>query len=434
MHNYLRQLKQAYHAQQVIWLLSAFMLGVLIWASMANIDEVVVGEGRLVPSSSVQKLQSLDGGILKAIHVNEGDVVQLGQLLVTLDATRAQASFAEAESERLVLEARKLRLRSELEAVENNVINTKALTLTTSDQGSLALANEISSFYADLKELARKVEKADEDIIQQTKELDEAQQKLQTLEQSLILLDEELSLTQKAVQTGALSASELRKLERERVNVAGQIDSERINLGKLESMIVEAQSQKSFIFDEFRSKIRKEVSETDARLARLAQMLTGLKNQVEQTQLTASMAGTIKSIALPSIGGVIRPGDTILEIVPLDDKLLVETRVQPKDVGRLKAGQEAIVKFSAYDFVIHGGLKGRLAYISPDAITDDKGQSYFIAHVAAPSGLWQQGLWADKPLIPGMQAQVDILSGEKTILQYWLKPLLRAKGNAMREP
>ncbi len=434
MHRYLQQLQQAYRSQQVIWLISVFIGAIIIWAACSDIDEVVVGEGQLVPSLSVQKIQSLDGGILRVLHVSEGDHVKPGQLLVTLDETRARASFAEAESEQQVLRARRLRLSYELKAIADNRINYDTLSFEHENDKNQAMANEVASFYADLKQLSGKVDKADEDIVQQSGELLEAQKQVQTLKRSLSLLDDELSLTRKAVESGALSASELRKLERERVSVAGQMGSEEIKLGKLKSMIVEATRQKASVFDEFRSFIRKELSDTDARLARLEQMLTGLNNQLEQTRLTASMSGIIKSVESPSIGGVIRPGDTILEVVPLDDKLLVETRVQPKDVGRLKVGQEAIVKFSAYDFVIYGGLQGYLTYLSADAITDEKGQSFFIAHIAANNGLWQKGLWMDKPLIPGMQAQVDILSGKKTILQYWLKPLLRASGNAMREP
>lgn len=432
--NYINLLQQAYKARQVVWLISALILAVIVWAAFSPIDEVVVGEGTLVPSSSVQKIQSFDGGVLKTIHIKKGDSVHIGQLLVTLDETRARASYAEAYSEKQALLARRLRLNSELEAVVKEHINFDALNVVEADKLNEALDNEVASFYADLKELSGKVEKADENIVQQSRELASAQQKLKTMKASLLLLNDELRLTRKAVESGALSASELRKLERETVQASGQATAERIKLGKLESMIVEAKREKSFVFDEFKSRIRKELSDTDARLARLKQMLVGLNNQLEHTKLLASMAGTIKSIALPSIGGVIKPGETILEIVPLDDKLLVETHVKPKDIGRLQIGQEAIVKFSAYDFVIYGGIKGELVYISPDAITDEKGQSYFVAHIASPVGRWQKGLWANKPLIPGMQAQVDILSGKKTILQYWLKPLLRAQSNAMKEP
>lgn len=433
MSDYLTQLKSAYRSKEIIWIISALVVLIICWATFSSIDEVVVGQGSLVPSSSVQKIQSLDGGILRSLHVQEGDHINKGQLLVTLDETRAKASVAEAASEQLALQAKRIRLMAELNATKNHTISYDQ-KIAEHDVLNPALMNEAASYLANLKELGGKVEKANEDIVQQNRDLSEALRNLQTMHSSLKLLDDEIIFTTKAVNTGALSAAELRKLERERVNVAGKIESEKIQLGKLRSMVTETDRLKLFVFDEFRGRIRRELSDTDARLARLKQMLTGLNSQLDETKLLASMAGSIKSIELPSIGGVIRPGETIMQIVPEGDQLWVEAKVSPKDVGRLRNGQAAIVKFSAYDFVIYGGLKGELIHISPDAITDEQGQSFFKVHVAAKSGEWQQESWQDKPLIPGMQAQVDILSGKKTILQYWLKPLLRARANSMREP
>jgi adhesin transport system membrane fusion protein len=433
MANYLNQLQQAYRARQVIWLISGLVILLIIWASLAQLDEVVVGQGQLIPPASVQKVQSLDGGLLRQLHVVEGENVQPGQLLVSLDETRARASYAEVATEQESLQARRLRLLAELNSTNDRNIVITPFT-RKSAMGNTAFNNEAASYLAELSDLTSKVGKADEDIIQQRRELAEAKNNIQTMKTSLILLDEEILLTKKAVDSGALSASELRKMERERVNVAGSISTETIKLGKLRSMVSESERMKNQVFSSFRSQLRKELSETDARLARLTQILAGLNNQLEQTSLSAAMAGQIKSISLSTIGGVVRPGETIMEIVPQGGTLLVEAKVSPKDIGRLTLGQSAIVKFSAYDFVIHGGIKGVLKHISPDASSDEKGNTFFIVHIVAEAGQWQQGLWLDKPMIPGMQAQVDIISGKKTILQYWFKPLLRARANAMREP
>jgi len=433
MANYLNQLQQAYRARQVIWLISGLVILLIIWASLAQLDEVVVGQGQLIPPASVQKVQSLDGGLLRQLHVVEGENVQPGQLLVSLDETRARASYAEVATEQESLQARRLRLLAELNSTNDRNIVITPFTRKSATENT-AFNNEAASYLAELSDLTSKVGKADEDIIQQRRELAEAKNNIQTMKTSLILLDEEILLTKKAVDSGALSASELRKMERERVNVAGSISTETIKLGKLRSMVSESERMKNQVFSSFRSQLRKELSETDARLARLTQILAGLNNQLEQTSLSAAMAGQIKSISLSTIGGVVRPGETIMEIVPQGGTLLVEAKVSPKDIGRLTLGQSAIVKFSAYDFVIHGGIKGVLKHISPDASSDEKGNTFFIVHIVAEAGQWQQGLWLDKPMIPGMQAQVDIISGKKTILQYWFKPLLRARANAMREP
>ena len=427
---YWQQMRQAQASQRVIWIIVLLIVATLIWAHYARLDEVVVGQGRLIPSASVQKVQSLDGGILRALHVQQGDNVSAGQLLVTLDETRARSSVEEVRAEQQALESRRLRLQAELVATAGNDLQPAESPFQNSD----ILAREIDRYQAEMDELGRRLAKADEDILQQRQELAEARQNVQTLRESLTLLDAEIVLTADAVDAGALSAAELRKLERERLRIAGQVTAEEIQLSRLQSMVVETRQSKSLIIEEFRSQVQSELSDVESRLARIGEMLTGLRSQLDQTRLSASMAGVVKSISVPSIGGVVKPGEMILEIVPDGGRLLVEARILPRDIARLEVGQNAVVKFSAYDFVIYGGLNGHLVHISPDAVIDDQQGPYFVAHIAAESGDWQQGGWEDRAMIPGMQAEVDILTGTKTVLQYWLKPLLRARANSMREP
>lgn len=420
--NYWQQLQQAYRSRQIIWLISGLVVCTVIWAKVATLDEVVVGQGTLVPSASVQKVQSLDGGILTNILVAEGDNVKLGQQLVTLDATRASANFAEAKAEQGALLRKQIQYTTLIEAIHHNRINSDLSFehLPPADQQAvLAKINEIKS----------RADSANERTIQKQKQWAESNQNTQTLRHSLTLLKQELELTQDAVDSGALSAAELRKLERERVNLSGQLEAEYINNKKLHSQVIESQTSRELIFDEFRAETLDQLASVETQIARIEQVLKGLDNQLQQTRLFASMDGIVKSITLPSIGGVVKPGDTIMEIVPTNDTLVVESKIAPQDIAHLKVGQPAVIKFSAYDFVIFGGLAGKLVTISPDAITNDRGESYFIAHVQADSESNHA-----KPLIPGMQAQVDILAGKKTVMDYWLKPLLRARANAMREP
>jgi adhesin transport system membrane fusion protein len=430
MNNYLKQLQQAYFARQIVWLISCLVIAVIVWASWAKLDVVVIGQGVLVPSASVQKVQSLDGGVLRELHVSQGDLVKKGQLLATLDETRARANFAEAKAEQDTLLAKRLRLQTQLQVISLNTVNKDYLLPT-----ELTLqANKFASYNAEMGELERRLAQADEDIVQQKGDLSEASKNYQTFTSSVYLLKQEYELMQQAVESGALSESELRKLEREKVKLQGQLEAEYIKLDRLRSMVSESEQSKGLVFDEFRRQTQSTLSDTDARLARLEQMLTGLNNQLEETKMYASMAGVVKTITLPSIGGVVKPGETILEIVPNDGVLLVEAKVRPKDIARLAVGQEAVVKFSAYDFVIYGGVRGRLVHISPDATIDEREGAFFLVHVAASSDSWKSDAWQDKPIISGMQAEVDILAGSKTVLQYWLKPLLRARSVAMREP
>lgn len=443
---YWPQVQQAYAARQIIWLIGGLVFAAIVWASLAHIDEVVVGTGKLVPSASVQHVQSLDGGILRQLHVREGDQVSVGQLLMTLDETRAKASHAEAFAERQALIAKRFRLLHELDSINGQAVvitplessrhlhaglNNPATETAVPDNSSVQI--EAASYRADMDELHGRVNQADETIIQQQRNLSETEKKQQTLNRALDLLNEEMRLTQDAVSSGALSAAELRKLERERVTLVGQRDATMIEREKLQSVVAEALQAKSSVFDEFRARAHTDLADTEARLARLNEMVIGLNSQLEQTKIYAAMSGKVKSILLQSIGGVVRPGETIMDIVPEGDQLLIEAQIAPKDIARIKRGQEVIIKLSAYDFVIYGGMKGRVQHISADAITNDKGESHFIVHIVGEADEWKTAMWKDKPLIPGMQAQVDILSGKKTILQYWLKPLLRARAESMRE-
>lgn len=427
---YWPQLKRAYAARKIIWLIGALVTSAIAWSAFASIDEVVKGQGKLVPSASVQRVQSLDGGILRQLHVREGQSVEQGQLLVTLDETRARASYAEALARETALQARRNRLLLELDAVDRNELKP----VPPADAALGKLGSEAAGYRANLAQLQGRVNSADEKIVQQRRGYSEAMQKSQTLKQSLALLKDEIRITADAVAQGALSASELRKLKRDRVSLEGQIEALDYEISRLKSTIAEAEQTRGSLFQEFRARAQADLSDTSAELAGVREQLSGLNSQLEQTRLYAGMAGTVKAIDVTSIGGVIRPGETILEIVPEGDQLFVETRIAPKDIGHIHQGDNAIIKLSAYDFVIYGGIRGRVEHISPDALTNEDNESYYVAHVAGATGDWASATWQGKPLIPGMQAQVDILAGKKTILQYWLKPLLRARAEAMREP
>lgn len=427
---YWQQLKQAYRAKRVIWLIAALVVSAISWAAVASVDEVVLGPGTLVPSSSVQQVQSLDGGILRTLHVNEGSRVTQGDLLVTLDETRARASFYEAAAQQDALKARLNRRRMELDAITNEAITVAVLDEALREQ----LGSEAAAYRANLEELRGRINRADQQIVQEQRARSEALRKSQTLRNSLALLREEIRITREAVEAGALSASELRQLERDRVGLAGEFDALEFQLERQNAMILEAEQARDSLIDEFRATAQEDLSETRSELARLSEKLSGLNSQLEQTRLYAGVTGTVKRIRVNSIGGVIRPGETILEIVPGGDRLLVETRIAPKDIAHVHEGDEAIIKLSAYDFVIYGGVRGQVTHVSADALTTEDDESYYLVHVAGDDEDWRSSSWQGKPLIPGMQAQVDILSGKKTVLQYWLKPLLRARAEALREP
>jgi len=415
---------RARYARVFVWTILALLIVLLLWASLAKVDEVARGQGRVVPSSHVQVVQSLDGGIVLDIRVQEGNVVDKGQLLLSIDPTRFASSLQENESQVVALQAKAARLRA---LAENRPFVLPADLLTAFPE--LAEA-ERSLYLARRQELQSGVGIALQQLEQRTQELNEAVSRRNQASESYTLTQRELTMTSGLTGSGAVSEVEILRLQRDATRFRGERDTANAQISRLQSAINEAQRKRLEIELTFRNQARLELADTMSKLQGLRAGTSALQDKVNRTEVRAPMRGTIKQLLVTTVGGVVQPGKDLVEIVPLEDKLLLEARIQPRDIAFLRPGQKALVRFTAYDFSIYGGLEATLEHIAADTVTDDKGNAFYVVHVRTH----QSWVGSDRqPILPGMVADVDILTGKRTVLSYLLKPVMRARNYALSE-
>ena len=410
----------------LIYLCVLTVLVFIVWAGFAGLDEMARGSGKVVPSSRVQIIQNLEGGIISDIFVSEGDRVSPGQPLLQLDNTRFMSQFRESQVEQKSLKVTAFRLRSEIEGSE------LVFSDEVRDQPE-AITRETELYNNRRQGLDTERNIAREKINQNRQELSEMKSRRQHLANSLQLASRELELTQPLAQQGAVSEVELLRLQQRVNELAGDLDGARLAMPRLESALEAAQQRLQELTLDFRQKAMQELKENGIRMAQLEEHLTALRDRVDRTLVRSPVEGTVKKINLNTLGGVVQPGMELMEVVPLQDQLLVEAQVRPKDIAFLRLQLPAIVKVTAYDFAIYGSLKGVVEHISADTIQDENGQSFYIVRVRTEKSHLGS---PDKPLpiIPGMQTSVDILTGKKSVLDYLLKPIIRARQTALREP
>ncbi|KTD19406.1 HlyD family type I secretion periplasmic adaptor subunit [Legionella israelensis] len=364
----------------ILWTSVLFIAAALIWAYYAKLDEVTTGSGKVIPSSEIQVIQNLEGGIVEKIMVSEGDIVKKGQTLMQIDNTLFMATYNEALKKMTALELEIIRL--------NALMQNKPLSIP------------------------QKYIKSSPNLVQVAEALDKSKkQELEQMNKALALAERELKLTRPLVSRGAVSEVEVLRLERTINELKGKIS-------------------------EFKSKALERLNQARSELLALKEAHMADKDRVTRTTVRSPVKGIINRIKINTMGGVIKPGMDIIEIVPLEDTLLIEAKIRPGDIGFIHPGQKAMVKISAYDFSIYGGLEGKVEQISADTITEEKSnnkeESFYVIRVRTE----KNHLGTEKnplPIIPGMLATVDILTGEKTVLEYILKPIIKAQKTALRE-
>ena len=363
-------------ARALLWIVAAFVIVGLIWAKYAVLDEVTVATGKVIPSSKVQIVQNLEGGIISKIDVKEGDAVAKGQVLMEIDDKRFASSYGEGKFSVEKLQASVARLDAEVN--KKKLVFPKSLITSASD-----VVDSEKALY-----LSRKEE-------------------LNILKHQRDLIKKELDLTQPLVIDGAASEVEVLRL--------------RQRLSEHDKAIIA-----------FQSDTLKEYNKAKAELKKSEHKLVPVQDQLARTTVVSPVKGVVKQIYVNTVGGVVKPGMELVEVVPLDESLLIEAKVRPQDIGFIHADQKATVKITAYDYAIYGGLEGKVEHISADTSTDEDGVSYYEVWVRTTTGYLGDG---DNKLkvIPGMQASVDILTGHKSVLDYILKPILRAKHKALTE-
>ncbi len=413
-------------ARIILWSVLIIIVSATVWANQAELDEVVIGSGKVIPSRQIQVVQNLEGGILAEILVQEGDTVQEGQVLLRIDDTRFSASYRENKLRATALAAKATRLKAEAEGRDF------ADDAEIAREYSNIWENENSLFASRRHEFRTTLSIYRQQIAQHELELAELGAKLDKLENGYALANKELRLTVPLVKEGAVSEVEVIRLQRQVNDIRGEVETTKLAIPRIRSKHREAQEKLTEFELSFRNKARKELNEVTTELAGLDESNVALEDRVERTAVRSPVKGTVKQLLVHTVGGVIKPGMNLIEIVPIEDSLLVEAQILPANIAFLRPGQNAIVKLTAYDFSIYGGLPARLEHISADSILDKDGNSHYLVRVRTDKnylGDDEQKL----PIIPGMTTYVDILTGKKTVLSYILKPLLRAKERALRE-
>lgn len=410
-------------ARSLLRLAAAVLLLLLIWAYLAEIDEVTRGESRVVPTSQVQIIQSVDGGVVEELPVKEGQVVEAGQLLLRVDPTRFVSNMMESRASQLAVQAKALRL----EALTRGTAFNPPPELTR--EAPDVVAQELRLYESRRAEIRAQVSISQNQLAQRQQELNEVRARRDQAERSLELMNKELNATRPMIATGAVSEVEVFRLEREVARLRGDREQATAQISRVQSAIQEAMRKIEEVQLTSRNQMSAELSETMSKLASLSQGGLTLQDKVKHADIKSPVRGTVKRLLVNTVGAVVQPGKEVVEVVPLDDTLILEVQIAPKDIGFLRPGQEAMVKFSAYDFSIYGGLVADVFLIGADSVLDDKGNAFYHVRVRTR----KPSLGHNLPIIPGMVAQVDILTGKKSVLSYLLKPVLRAKANALTE-
>lgn len=419
-----------YFSHWILWLTLLFCIAGFAWAALATVDEFTVGEGKVIPSSQVQIVQNLEGGIVSEIMAKVGQSVQKGDVLMRIDDTRFTASSREGQAKDHALIARIARLTAESS-------NTAFVPPAQLEKDNPGVVREEKALHASrIHELQANLAILRQQMEQRRQELSEKRSRLVQLQQSHSLISKELGMIRPMVQQGAVSEVDLLRLERQTNDVQGEMDATRLALPRLESANREAQQKVDEFTTRFRADAMKELSAARAEQTALSAANTALDDRVTRTLVRAPLTGTIKQIKVNTLGGVVQPGSDLLEIVPADDTLLIEAKVRPSDIAFLHPGQEALVKLTAYDFSIYGGFPATLEHISADTLgpekPGDKQDSFYQIRVRTKQNK-PNGQSAPLAIMPGMVATVDIKTGKKTVLHYLLKPIIKAKEMALRE-
>jgi adhesin transport system membrane fusion protein len=403
-----------------------FFIVALAWAAFFQIEEVARGDGRVITRSQVQVITNLEGGIISQILVREGDIVQKDQPLMRIDATRHIAAYREGEQGALGLKAKIARLAAEA--------NRTAFSMPADVQkeNPTVAQNETALYRARQTELATKTQVLRQQLAQRESELRELQSRTERLAEQLVLVERELGITAPLVKRGVVSEVELLRLEREQTRTRSDLEQARLSMPRVKAAIDEARSKVADAEATFRSQAGAELAQAQADFSKVSEQMPALEDRATRTLVRAPMHGIIKTISNKTIGGVVQPGSPMLEMVPVEDTLLIETHLRPADIAFVHVGQRAVVKVSAYDYSIFGALEGKIEHVSADSIVPQQGEPFYVAHVRTASNAIDY-FGKKLSISPGMLATVDVITGKRSVLYYLTKPINRARERALTE-
>lgn len=410
----------------ILWTGLLLLIVLITWAGLAKVDEVTKGTGKVIPASKVQIIQHYEGGIVRKVLVSEGEKVKKGQVLMMVDNTHFGSLYRESMLKAAALQAKIARLQAEalgLPLKFNPAFEKKY---------SNAVKSEKALYKANQEELKSKLLTLHQQLNQKKQELEASKVKVVQLKRSFELVNRELVMTKKLLKDGAASEVEVLRLEREVNTLRGELETAELNIPRLEQAVAESKNKVEELKFVEMSEAAERLTEAKSQFTALKESNRTLQDRATRTTVRSPVNGTINVIHVNTEGGTIKPGMDLMEIIPSSGTLLVEAKVSPKDVAFLHPGQKATVKLTSYDYLVYGSLIGKVEHISADSLEDEKGNSFYIIKVRTDKDFLEHK-GQQLPIIPGMMAEVDIITGTKSILDFILKPLLKTKQQALRE-
>lgn len=417
----------AWRDHLLLYVIAAFVVIFIIWANVTKLDEVARGTAQIVPSSDVQVIQTLEGGIVDEFMVDEGDVVETGQPLLKLRDVQARSDFQSNTTKYLGTLATVQRLKAEAEGLTEIPFTQEVL-----DGVPNSVQAEKDAFAANKRQYDNQLSVLEEQLSQKKQEVTELERRISDLARVIKLAQDEKDMVAPMVEKGAAPRIELLQLDRQIAERQSELNGLRLALPRSKSAVQEAEQRINEHKNGFQAEAQRKLSEKTTEMNALKETLVAFADRSQRTEIKSPVRGTVKSIKINTVGGVAKPGEPIMEIVPLEDQMVVEAKIRPADIAFIYPGQKAVVRITAYDFSIYGSMEGEVVLVSPDATLNEDGESFYKVQVRTKQTQLEKG-GKTYEIIPGMQATVDILTGEKTVMNYLLKPFIKASATAMRE-
>lgn len=415
------------HRHMLLVVIAIFFIVFVVWASLATLDETARGEGQIIPSSEIQVIQNLEGGIVDEFFVKEGQRVAKDQSILRLRDVGANSEFGSNQARYLGLLASVTRLQAEVEGKPMVEFPPEVVK-----GAPKSVTEELAAFRANQDKLSGQLRVLEEQLSQRRQEVNELTTRASDLAAVIRLSQQEKDMIAPLVARGSAPKIEMVQLERGIKEKQTELNGVRQAIPRANAAIAEASARMDELKKTTVAQAQTELSTKMIEMNTVKETLGALEDRKDRTEVKSPVNGTIKDFKINTVGGVVKPGDPIVEIVPIDDQLLVEAKIKPSDIGRLRPDMPAMVKITAYDFTIYGGLKGKVVDISADTIKNEKGEYFYRVKVRTDeSSLKRKG--EELPIIPGMIATVDIQTGQKTVMEYLLKPFAKTLQNSMNE-
>jgi|SRR5579863_704167 len=414
----------------IIKVAAVFLLVVVGWAAVAEVDEVTRGEGKVIPSRKIQSIQSSEPGVVEDILVHPGAHVAKGDLLIRLDDTVTESNLGEVEAKARSLVGQIARLNIELSGDPSAAY---VCPDELKDVAADVCATEATLLGTRREEHQQKIASLQERIEQRQRELNEARSNTDRVAQDLGLAQQEYDLISPMAGRNLAPKTELLRTEKALVDLHGQQTTLKETIAKCEAALREAQSNLADATLQIKQETLEQLAKASAELSVLKETSKGAQEHNRRTDIRSPVDGIVNTLDTNTVGAFVNAGSHVMDIVPIEDKLLIETKVSPRDIAFVRAGQEALVKLTAYDFSIYGGLKGTVDRVSADSVYDEKTRETFYTILVSTELNYLRKNGKQYPIMPGMISQVDVLTGKKTILQYLLKPILKARDESLTE-